>query len=218
MAGNTSTVQGFLQDLRTKALALGQAELTSLKRTKGMNGASGSVKEWDRGWAMSRLLEREYHYNTEEISEYFEMDNTIKEMLKIFETLFNLSFTEVAVKDSQSSIWHEDVRQYAVKRKDSHEFAGWLYMDLFPREGKFGHAANIAIRTGYVQVEGQKKTTATALVCNFSKPTRYKPSLLKHGEVRTLFHELGHGIHSLMVDSPWYRFNVQEAVELVRAC
>ncbi|CCG84154.1 protein of unknown function [Taphrina deformans PYCC 5710] len=214
MAKNTSTVQNFLQDLRSRAMSLGQAELASFKKVKAEHNSSKDVMEWDRGWALSLLLEKGFNYNTEKISEYFEMDNTIKEMLTIFETLFNLSFTAVTAGESQSSIWHEDVRQFSVRRRDTDEFAGWLYMDLFPREGKFGHAANIAIRTAYTQADGRKKSTATALVCNLSKPTKLKPSLLKHGEVRTLFHELGHGIHSLMVDSPWYRFNVQDAVEL----
>jgi len=54
---------------------------------------------------------------------------------------------------------------------------------------------------------GTRRYPATALVCNFSKPTATKPSLLKHDEVVTLFHELGHGIHDLAGRTKYSRFH-----------
>jgi metallopeptidase MepB len=65
---------------------------------------------------------------------------------------------------------------------------GYLYTDLHPRKGKYPHAANFNMQPGFIQKNGTRRYPATALVCNFSKPTKKKPSLLKHDEVTTLFH------------------------------
>jgi metallopeptidase MepB len=86
-------------------------------------------------------------------------------------------------------------------------FVGYLYLDLHPRPGKYGHAANFNLQPGFIQEDGKRRYPATALVCNFSKPTAKKPSLLKHDEVVTLFHELGHGIHDLVSRTTYSRFH-----------
>jgi metallopeptidase MepB len=78
---------------------------------------------------------------------------------------------------------------------------------LHPREGKYGHAANFNLQPGFIKADGTRRYPATALVCNFSKPTAKKPSLLKHDEVVTLFHELGHGIHDLVSRTTYSRFH-----------
>jgi metallopeptidase MepB len=87
------------------------------------------------------------------------------------------------------------------------DFVGYLYLDLHPRPGKYGHAANFSLQPGYLYPNGTRRYPATALVCNFSKPTATKPSLLKHDEVVTLFHELGHGIHDLAGRTKYSRFH-----------
>lgn len=125
-------------------------------------------------------------------------------MMRIFETLFGLDFVEVT--DETKHVWHPDTKQFRVyneKTSDGKEqtFVGWLYLDLHPREGKYGHAANFNLQPvcvlyslfsrlffdgsmqGFTDKEGKRRYPATALVCNFSKPTETKPSLLKHDEV-----------------------------------
>lgn len=95
------------------------------------------------------MLEKDYALNPEKIREYFPITETIQGMLKIFETLFGLEFIEV--KDETKHVWHEDCIQFKVyNEKDSseteQEFVGWLYLDLHPREGKYGHAANFNLQ------------------------------------------------------------------------
>lgn len=135
------------------------------------------------------------------------MQSTVEKMLSIFETLFQLKFIEIT--GSERSVWHEDCKQFAVWKdipgKD--EFVGWLYFDLHPREGKYGHAANFNLESGFTDVNGKRVYPVTALVCNFSKPSATKPSLLKHDEVVTFFHELGHGIHDLVSETKYSRFH-----------
>ena len=156
------------------------------------------------------LLEKKYQLDAQKIAEYFPLTHTIDGMLKIFESLFGLEFVEVI--DDSKDVWHEDTKQFRVyneKPSDGSEqtFVGWLYLDLHPRDGKYGHAANFNLQPGFTDENGKRHYPATALVCNFSKPTPTKPSLLKHDEVVTLFHELGHGIHDLVAITNYSRFH-----------
>jgi metallopeptidase MepB len=139
-------------------------------------------------------------------------------MLKIFEELFGLFFVEIVGEDRDALaesgkgddiVWHEEVQVFSVwdDEGEGSEFVGYLYLDLFPRDGKYGHAANFNLQPGFIDENGKRRYPATALVCNFSKPTAKKPSLLKHDEVVTLFHELGHGIHDLVSKTTYSRFH-----------
>jgi len=92
-------------------------------------------------------------------------------------------------------------------------FVGYLYLDLHPRPGKYGHAANFSLRPGFIFVNGSRNYPTTALVCNFSKPTPTTPSLLKHEEVVYLFHELGHAIHDLTSRTQFSRFHGTSVVQ-----
>jgi metallopeptidase MepB len=118
-----------------------------------------------------------------------------------------LIFLETERADDIS--WHEDVKIFSVwdDEGEGGSFVGYLYLDLHPRPGKYGHAANFSLQPGYLYPNGTRRYPATALVCNFSKPTPTKPSLLKHDEVVTLFHELGHGIHDLAGRTKFSRFH-----------
>ena len=148
----------------------------------------------------------------------FPLDTTIRGMLHIFEELFGLAFVEIvgeqrdnisATGKGNDVVWHQDVQLFSVwdDESEGNGFVGYLYLDLFPREGKYGHAANFNLQPGYIDENGKRRYPATALVCNFSKATPKKPSLLKHDEVVTLFHELGHGIHDLVSRTTYSRFH-----------
>jgi metallopeptidase MepB len=164
------------------------------------------------------MLEKDYSFDQQLIAEWFPLQNTINGMLKIFEELFGLEFVEVTGEDRASIastgqgndiVWHEDVQIFSVWNDESEGsgFVGYLYLDLFPREGKYGHAANFNLQPGFIDKDGNRRFPATALVCNFTKPQLKKPSLLKHDEVVTLFHELGHGIHNLVSRTIYSRFH-----------
>lgn len=147
------------------------------------------------------MLEKEFSLDQEAIAEYFPLETTIRGMLQIFEELFGLVFVQItgAERDAISEtgkgediVWHPDVQVFSVwdDEGEGSGFVGYLYLDLHPRDGKYGHAANFNLQPGYIDADGTKRYPATALVCNFSKPTKTKPSLLKHDEVVTLFHEV----------------------------
>jgi metallopeptidase MepB len=226
MAKTPKTVTDFLGDLRTQLTPGGAKETDHLKEIKKEDLKSRGLEKdydgnyylWDHRFYDRLMVENEYSIDEQKIAEYFPLQSTIEGMLKIFEELFGLVFVQIdgAERDKISEtgngndiVWHEDVKLFSVWDDEGQggAFSGYLYLDLHPRPGKYGHAANFNLQPGFLYPNGTRRYPATALVCNFSKPTPTKPSLLKHDEVVTLFHELGHGIHDLVGRTIYSRFH-----------
>jgi len=224
MAKTPQTVNDFLGGLRSKLKDGGQKEIAHLLELKKADTDARGVENdgnyylWDHRFYDRMMIEKEYSIDETEIAEYFPLASTVAGMLKIFEEIMGFVFVELTPDDrkrisptgkGEDIVWHEDVIVFSVwdDASEGDGFVGYLYLDLHPRPGKYGHAANFNIQPGYVQANGTRRYPATALVCNFSKPTPTKPSLLKHDEVVTLFHELGHGIHDLAGRSHYARFH-----------
>ena len=213
MAKNADTVGKFLTDLKSKITTTGQEEVKKLLELKNEDlksrelPAQDEFYSWDYSFYDNMLLEKEHKVDNEKISEYFPLEHTVQEMFAIFENLFSITFNEVT--DEMKSVWHPDVKQYSAWKIDNvenPEFLGWFYLDLHPRENKYSHAANFNIGPSYIDENGKTVYPVTALVCNFSKPTAKSPSLLKHSEVTTFFHEFGHGIHDLVGHAKYAKF------------
>ena len=225
MAKTPKTVDDFLADLRSRLAQGGLDEIEVLKKMKKQDLEArkeefdGRYYLWDHRFYDRLMEEQDYQLDQQLISEYFPLQTTIRGMLQIFEDLFGLAFVEITPgKDrdaisptgkGQDIVWHDEVQVFSVwdDEGEGSGFVGYLYLDLHPREGKYGHAANFNLQPGFIRADGSKRYPATALVCNFSKPTPKKPSLLKHDEVTTLFHELGHGIHDLVARTKYSRFH-----------
>lgn len=219
MAKTPKTVDDFLGDLRKRLAPGGLKEIAKLKEfKKAQGGNSEHYYLWDHRFFDTLMLEKDYQLDQNKIAEYFPLQTSINGMLNIFEELFGLQFVEVVGEHrdqisetgkGRDIVWHDEVQVFAVwdDEGEGGGFVGYLYLDLFPRDGKYGHAANFNISPGFLYENGTRRYPATALVCNFSKPTPKKPSLLKHDEVTTLFHELGHGIHDLVSRTIYSRFH-----------
>jgi metallopeptidase MepB len=224
MAKTPKTVLDFLGDLKGKLAAGGVKEIEHLLALKKKDHEArnlpfdGNYYLWDHRFYDRMLVEQEYSIDENAIAEYFPLTSTVAGMLRIFEELFGLVFVELTAEDrkrisstgkAEDIAWHEDVIIFSVwdDESEGNGFVGYLYLDLHPRPGKYGHAANFSLQPGFLKVDGTRRYPATALVCNFSKPTDKKPSLLKHEEVVTLFHELGHGIHDLSGRTRYARYH-----------
>ncbi|KAK5111675.1 hypothetical protein LTR62_004780 [Meristemomyces frigidus] len=219
MAKTPKTVDDFLGDLRKRLAPGGVQEIEVLKKLKkAETGDADKYFLWDHRFYDTLMLERDFQLDQEKIAEYFPLQSSIDGMLKIFEELFGLVFVKLEAEDrdaisetgkGKDVIWHPDVHLFSVwdDEAEGAGFVGYLYLDLHPRDGKYGHAANFNLQPGFINENGTRRYPATALVCNFSKPTPKKPSLLKHDEVVTLFHELGHGIHDLVSRTIYSRFH-----------
>ncbi|KAF4335939.1 thimet oligopeptidase [Fusarium beomiforme] len=214
MAKSPAAVRSFLDDLRTRLAEGGAKEINALKEYKKKDYEErdlpfdDSFYMWDTSFYSRIQKEKEYSVDETAISQYFPVESTFAGMLKIFEEIFGFVFVELKPEErarlsptgkAEDIVWHEDVLIYSVwdDEASGSGFNGYLYLDLHPRDNKYGHNANFNLEPGYVTEDGKKHYPVTALVCNFSKPSPKKPSLLKHHEVVTLFHELGHGIHDL---------------------
>jgi len=165
MAKTPKTVNDFLGDLRTRLAPGGKKEiekLLALKKedleSRGLGDTfDGRYYLWDHRYYDTLMLEKEYSLDQQKIAEYFPLETTIKGMLKIFEELFGLVFVEIVGKDrddiaesgkGSDIVWHEEVQVFSVwdDEGEGSGFVGYLYLDLFPREGKYGHAANFNLQ------------------------------------------------------------------------
>jgi metallopeptidase MepB len=219
MAKTPKTVNDFLGDLKSRLAPGGEKEIEKLRQLK--EAESGEAEHyflWDHRFYDTLMLERDFQLDQNKIAEYFPLQTSIEGMLNIFEEIFGLVFVKIEGEDraaisetgkGEDIVWHEDVQVFSVwdDEGEGSGFVGYLYLDLHPRDGKYGHAANFNIQPGFITENGTRRYPATALVCNFSKPSPKKPSLLKHDEVVTLFHELGHGIHDLVSRTTYSRFH-----------
>lgn len=160
MIKSPCTVNGFLGDLRTRLAVKGSEEIEKLKELKEANvGAErfdGHYYLWDHRFYSQMLLEKEKMVDQQKISEYFPLSSTIHKMLRLFESLFGLLFLKGTADKGECGIdglangllWHEDVEMFRVwdDEAEGGEFVGYFYLDLYPRLGKFGHAANFNLQ------------------------------------------------------------------------
>lgn len=196
LAKNPKNVFKFLRDIHDKLLMKAKTEreeISTLKRE--ITGNKKAVYEYYDGYYANELKKKNYNIDNEKVREYFPFEKVKQGLFETYETLFGVKFEE----EKDISLWHKDARLYSVK--DGGQIISYFAMDLFPREGKYGHAAAFPLITGHIENgEYGKNYVAplTALVCNFPRPTKENPSLLSHGEVETLFHEFGHVMHSIL--------------------
>ncbi len=121
------------------------------------------------------------------------MDNVIDGFFVISQILFGIKYREI----EEPSVWHEEVRMFEMLEKSTGDKIGVFYLDLYPRENKYQHAAEFTIISGK-KIGDQYQLPVACLVCNFPRSTASKPSLLPHDDVETFFHEFGHLLHDLL--------------------
>lgn len=165
-------------------------EMTLLKRERTGNG-SATLESWDVAYYSNELLKQKHGIDTEIVKEYFPLTSVLEAMFAVYSELFSLVFEKVP----DVVLWHEDVALYKVTDTDG-KLRSYFALDLHPREGKYGHAAEFPLRIGrYAPSPGMAYAPLAAMVTNFPKATSDNPSLMPHDQVETLFHEFGHVMH-----------------------
>jgi len=210
MAKTADTVFKFLHDLTDKLSKPALRDVDRLLQLKKADTTSrgaefdGKLNIWDWRFYDQMLLEKEYQVDHEFIKQYFPLHKVTQGLLQVYQQVLSLRFQELPKE--KSHVWHEDVKQYEVYDKKTDKFVGHFYLDLHPRDGKYGHAAEFALQKGCELGDGTRQFPAAAMVANFTKPTNEKPSLLKFDEVETYFHEFGHVMHELCTQARFSRF------------
>ena len=195
MAKSPEIVNEFLDDLLKKSKSFGVKEVEELKAfAKELDGIE-DFQRWDHSYYAEKLKKEKFDFSEEELKPYFSLDNVIKGVFTISNKLFGLTFTEISNVDK----YHEDVKVYEVL-DDKNEHLALLYADFFPRAGKKAGAWMTSFR-GQSKLHGKQKRPHISIVCNFTKPTDSKPSLLTFNEVTTLFHEFGHALHGMLANT-----------------
>lgn len=204
MAKNSKTVMAFLKDLQKKLKPLGKKEdkeMIAYKNSKtGKN--SRTLYSWESGYWSNKFRKENLELDSEKIKEYFPSQVVIDGMLDLFGGVFGITFEPVDIP-----VWHPDVKAFKIKDKASGELVAYFYMDLYPREGKYKHAACFGLVEGEEKQDGTYQIPFVAIVANLNKPSGDTPSLLKHSEVETLFHEFGHVLHNALTKAKYSAFS-----------
>jgi thimet oligopeptidase len=188
MARTPEAVNSFLTNLLKLVSGTAAEDRDTLKQAND----GKDVNYWDIRYLENKIIKEKYNVDEEKVREYFSLDSTIKGCMAIYEELFSVKFVE----EKPESAWYPDVKKYLVMSEGKAIAA--FYLDLFPRENKYTHAAQFDLRHGRLISKDYYESPVVALVCNFTKPTKDKPSLLSLDEATTFFHEFGHGMHNCL--------------------
>jgi len=189
-ASTQEEVIGFLNDLADAALPQAGNELEELKVfAKDLDGIE-DLAGYDVGYYSEKLKKKKFNFDDTMTKPYFEQSKVLEGLLDIVSELFGVTF-----KAADVPTWHPCVKPFDIFEGD--QLSGRIYFDLDARKEKRGGAWMNDWETHYVDSKGEKHLASAFIVCNFSPATKENPSLLRHDDVVTLFHEMGHAIHHL---------------------
>lgn len=209
MSGDARTVAEFYD--RLQPMLRGKAEkdyalLLEAKRAD-VGDPDAKLNPWDFGYYMERIRERDYDVDSNIVSEYFPLEKVRDGLFEITERLYGIEYVPME-PPADAPLWHEDVEYFGVVDRASGELLGEFFMDMYPRpeDEKYGHAAQWGLVSRKAWTANAVQTPVAAVVCNFTKPTADKPSLLTHDQAETFFHEFGHCLHTILTESETARF------------
>lgn len=214
MAKTSENVRDFLDRLHGALRPKRDEEFEEFRAMATRLGWNAdAIRSSDSAYLDDQICKTSYALDTKILSEYFETRATVRGAMHIASRLFKIEF-----RKADSAVWHKDVEVFDVF--DNDKTLGRLYLDLYPRENKYQHAAMFSIRRSMEAPDGTRLLPMVALVCNFPKPDSSKtsPALMTHGDATTLFHEFGHALHALLSRTRLSSFSgthtVQDFVEV----
>ncbi|WP_264566630.1 M3 family metallopeptidase [Flavobacterium sp. N3904] len=197
MAESPEKVLSFSNDLLAKAKPAAQKEFEQLSAfAKELDGIE-QLEKWDGAYYSEKLKQQLFNLDDEKLKPYFQLEEVLNGAFTIAKKLYGLTFSEIFDIDK----YHEEVTTYEVTDKNN-ELVAVFYADFFPRKGKRNGAWMTSFKSQYIK-HGKNERPHISNVCNFTKPTETKPSLLTFNEVTTLFHEFGHGLHGMLANTTY---------------
>lgn len=195
MASNPKTVFNFLDNIVNHATPAAVKETEELKAyAKKVDGIE-ELQKWDIAYYAEKLKSEKFQVNDEMLRPYFKLENVIDGVFKVAGKLYGLKFEQ----RFDIPVYHEDVKTYEVLDEEGNHVSVF-YADFHPRAGKRNGAWMTSFRGQKIE-KGVNIRPHVAIVCNFTKPTPTKPSLLGFDEVVTLFHEFGHALHGMLANT-----------------
>jgi thimet oligopeptidase len=203
MAKTPEAISEFYASLLPSLTVQGMADVGEMAALLKAEAGDDTVQVWDWRYFDTQQRKTDYGVDPFEVAAYFPLDSVLSGMFDLVQETFGLTFHE----EDASEAWHPDVRLFSIADAASGEQLAHFYLDLFPREGKFGHAAEFPLILSRRLEDGSYQNPVCAMVANFTKPTKSAPSLLQHSEVETLFHEFGHVLHQNLGRTELTRFS-----------
>ncbi len=197
MAETPEKVLSFSNELLQKAKPAAQKEFEELESYAKKLDRIDQLQKWDGAYYAEKLKKERFNLDQEILKPYFKLENVIDGVFTVASKLYDLQFKEVFDIDT----YHPDVKTYSVSDIDNN-FIAVFYADFHPRKGK----RNGAWMTSYKPQQIKNRINErphVSIVCNFTKPTNTKPSLLTFNEVTTLFHEFGHALHGMLANTTY---------------
>jgi thimet oligopeptidase len=193
MVENPETVDKFLRDVTRAVTDVEKRDLEEIRKLKaetlGTPLAGTKLNRWDLSYWRDRLRDKRYSIDQESTRKYFPTQATTSWLLDITQRLYGVKLTPAIVP-----VWHPDVQYLDVTDATTGEFIGGIYLDLFPRDGKYKHAAAWPVRG--VSRRADRKPISV-LVTNFDR------NGLTFDEVETYFHEFGHVMHGVLSETQY---------------
>jgi len=189
-ANSQEEVLAFLHQLADAALPQAKAELEELRAFAKATDGLEDLATYDVAYYSEKLKKAKFDYDDAVTKPYFEQSRVLKGLLEIVSELFDVTFKAIEVP-----VWHACVKTFDIYENGT--LAGRIYFDLEARPEKRGGAWMHDWETHFIDQDGRQHLPSAFVVCNYAPSTKSSPSLLRHDDVVTLFHEMGHAIHHL---------------------
>ncbi|MBW6498425.1 MAG: M3 family metallopeptidase [Bacteroidales bacterium] len=191
MAGSPQKVMDFLNELLHAARPKALKDLEEVQQLAQQSGEPHPIEYWDWYYYAEKMRKARYDFDQELLRPFFELNSVVKGIFELAHRLWGLHF----VPNQEIPVYHPEVTAYEVYDEQD-TFLAILFLDFFPREGKSPGAWMTGFRE-QERINGRDLRPQVSLVCNFTRPTATKPSLLTHGEFNTFLHEFGHALHGM---------------------
>ena len=197
MAETPKKVLEFLNELLEKAKPAAENEYKNLENFAKKTDKIDRLEKWDSAYYSEKLKQELFSLDDEQLKPYFKLENVIEGAFVVAKKLFGLQFEKINNIDK----YHGDVLTYKVTDNNG-DLVSIFYADFFPRKGKRNGAWMTSYKPQFIK-DGKEERPHVSIVCNFTKPTKSKPSLLTFNEVTTLFHEFGHALHGMLAKTTY---------------
>lgn len=192
MAKKPGNVYDLLMQIWEPALKKAGEEAAMMQEMIDKEGGNFNLESWDWWYYAEKIRQEKYSLDEEEVRSYLSLGAVKEGLFNVVNNLYGLTLEE----RPDLPVYNKEVVAYEVKERDGSHL-GILYMDFHPRPGKRSGAWSTSIRKAHVE-NGEQVTPVHLIVMNFTRPTGGKPALLSFDETRTLFHEFGHALHSML--------------------